>query len=424
MACNGSKWYYHFIKNDSSKSVLDDYTLSELSNYFVVYLNAYNYKGNNKKIYTVFTDYLEFRKYISKYECKYWDYHEVIIDKMQKPRFDIDIDMDEYDINEYDIEVIKDLLIDSIIKVFNDYNLSINLQKDILIFTSHGQSKKSMHIIIDNYCHFDHKQALLFYKKVMENIPEKYHNPIIDNSIYKSLQLFRLPRCQKYNSDRPKQLNNVWKYNDTVINYIYKSDIIYNDIHRFNLELESASITYTNNCKILPIIEDDSIDDETTINYSIDIDEDILDKIMEVAINYEKEKNGLDCLPYTYEKIVNNMIILKRICPSYCNICNRIHDNQNPYIFIIDDINTNKKNIYYNCRRSDKNKNDYMGSIENNDINNISDTDNTITNNKINNNIKNIYMPVPKLEYNEYIEKLNSRDLYNNSDFIKKNDNI
>ena len=62
MACNGNKWYYHFIKSDSSKSVLDDYTLSELSNYLVVYLNAYNYKGNNKKIYTVFTDYLEFRK--------------------------------------------------------------------------------------------------------------------------------------------------------------------------------------------------------------------------------------------------------------------------------------------------------------------------------------------------------------------------
>jgi hypothetical protein len=44
--------------------------------------------------------------------------------------------------------------------------------------------------------------------------------------------------------------------------------------------------------------------------------------------------------------IEDNKINLKRLYPSYCPVCDRVHENQNPFIYI------NESRIYWNCRRA------------------------------------------------------------------------
>lgn len=51
---------------------------------------------------------------------------------------------------------------------------------------------------------------------------------------------------------------------------------------------------------------------------------------------------------FTISSIINNMILLKRVIPFYCPYCKRIHENQHPYIFIINN------NLFFHCRRSQK----------------------------------------------------------------------
>lgn len=46
------------------------------------------------------------------------------------------------------------------------------------------------------------------------------------------------------------------------------------------------------------------------------------------------------------KKIIQNMILYKRIIPFNCPICKRIHEKQDSYIYI-----KNKK-LYFHCRRT------------------------------------------------------------------------
>ena len=51
---------------------------------------------------------------------------------------------------------------------------------------------------------------------------------------------------------------------------------------------------------------------------------------------------------YTFDKISNGIIYIKRLMPSYCSICKRVHNSIDGYIFIKD------AHYYLNCRRSSK----------------------------------------------------------------------
>ena len=44
-------------------------------------------------------------------------------------------------------------------------------------------------------------------------------------------------------------------------------------------------------------------------------------------------------------KLKNNMVILERLYPSHCEICERIHEKQNSFLFLIED------KVYWNCWR-------------------------------------------------------------------------
>jgi hypothetical protein len=72
----------------------------------------------------------------------------------------------------------------------------------------------------------------------------------------------------------------------------------------------------------------------------------------------------MDFFPFTYLKVIedngiSSLILLKRHKPSMCNICNRIHEHENPYLVI----HGEEKHLYFDCRRNIENKKTYVGSL-------------------------------------------------------------
>jgi len=54
--------------------------------------------------------------------------------------------------------------------------------------------------------------------------------------------------------------------------------------------------------------------------------------------------------PFIVRDVKGSIISLKRLKPSFCKICERVHEHENPYLLVIDD------NVYFYCRRNtDKN---------------------------------------------------------------------
>jgi len=60
-----------------------------------------------------------------------------------------------------------------------------------------------------------------------------------------------------------------------------------------------------------------------------------------------------------------NSILLKRLLPSFCSVCNRIHHNQNSFVFV-----TINGNIMLNCMRNDENKHTCLGHINDTHVEN------------------------------------------------------
>lgn len=282
------------------------------------------------QFYMVFMDYIEFADFLINIYEEFRCYHEVIFDVRQKMRFDIDSKDVNININELIEEIIS-----ACIQYLNKFSIILDLSRDIVITSSNGEGKLSYHIILDNYCVKDHYNAKLFFKFVISKISTKYRS-YIDNSVYKSIQNFRILYNKKTDSNRVKKIVYEWKYKDQIIKYKYKF-VPNNTFQRVLLELNATLISETSGCKLLPY--------KNKKNKKINISE-IDDK--KFLIVKEKIYEMPLMSAFKILNVVDNIICLKRIKPSYCEICKREHEHENPYIKITD----NRCEFY--CRRNEK----------------------------------------------------------------------
>lgn len=276
--------------------------------------------SNNKFIFSGFSSIESLYNYIQSTPVENRCYFEVIFNRRRKPYFDIDIPAKE--VNDNGVNIIN-TLITSLIKVLNRlYSININISDDILIFSSNGEDKYSYHVIVDNYCVLDNTQCKIIYQEVIKLLPDNIIG-YIDNAVYNSTQQFRMLWSHKPNSTRIKIMNTEWRYNNTIIRY---------NITEPKEQLKHSLITLCDKCR--PLEE---------INTSLPIKSfpaetyDVAD--IKSMLNDEVK----------IRDIRGNIVILQRVKPSYCVICNRMHDRENPYLLIL-----NGKVRYY-CRRGDKN---------------------------------------------------------------------
>jgi hypothetical protein len=237
----------------------------------------------------------------------------------------------------------------------------LNLEKDILLFSSHGENKRSYHLVVNNYCHSDCDEANRFYRVVINKMPEFFRR-WIDHTVYKSLQQFRMEGSQKVGSGRIKRLIPTWIYgyqyittnldfHVTAIDQLNDDDkrVIWADQSKARYAtLHAAILTNTYYCTVLPDfaallpLEDTKLPAEYNGG--------VTDDRALAAIQILAE--GMGCsmysskFPFRFSKVVaGGLIILKRNLPSYCDVCERRHENENPFIYIV------KGNVFFDCRR-------------------------------------------------------------------------
>jgi len=338
---------------------------------------GFNYNTKDtKRLFGLFSNFLDFAAYVNEYiprngRCFY---ETILGDQVQKPHFDIDIKRKDLVGKKYDEIDIVGALVDSLINIFLEMNLPLNLSKNILLFSSHGKEKLSFHLIIDGYCHSNNLEAKAFYEKVIEDIPKDMRQ-WIDHAVYSSLQQFRILGNQKVHSNRFKIFMSKWSYYDNVIFYEYpeklrlhKDEINNNNcmsattiekIKKRNLhDLSISLVTNIGSCLFLPSFINER---SNTKNNKYQIVEDLDKSVVNNVLNMLGAKANMNItdrrFPYRFKSVSGGLIMLDRIRPSNCQMCKRIHHNENPYLIV-----TGKnRSIYFNCRRY-KNLNDGSGN--------------------------------------------------------------
>ena len=219
--------------------------------------------------------------------------------------------------------------------------------KDIMVFNSHIPTKRSYHIVVDNWCFTNSLNNKYFYKYVMEGFPEKLKSSV-DSSMYSSMQQFRIYKSHKWQSNNIKQFdeNSDWMPTNNCKNTKQL---------KFNILFRSL-VTNCGYCKILP-----SFAPEKVYRPFEDLlleSPQIIQAINLCAKSFECEDYLDNSFPFDISDIRGGLILLKRRFPSYCKTCLKTHDGQDSYMII------NRSGVYLDCRRHPEEKKLYLGFID------------------------------------------------------------
>ena len=348
---------YKYISKNKKNSLMNEYSSDDLKEKIIIQSSDFNHV----LLFESINNFLEFHNNLKKEERIY--YEVILSDDKQKFKLDIDIKNKKYDkntdicyINEniqdnFNINELINDCIDSIFKIINcnkfKYYIfdSSNIDKYII----------SKHIIFDFYIYSSY-DAKILYDVLINRLSIKYNKQIldlIDNSVYKTIQCFRLPYHTKINEERYKICKN--EYNLNIIKGMIKNyNIEY--IHCINI----SKLLNNNNINSIdehcvPHTNQKLNNNITDNNEVVSIDENILKEILENTKEY--------LINFKVRNIISNKIIFDRIKGGYCDICERIHENENSsYIILYDNI----YRLY--CRRNENKYIEFSLKTKNNSI--------------------------------------------------------
>jgi len=280
-------------------------------------------------------------------------FYEVLSENIQrKMYFDIDIDdknkLKDIDKFIYDVcSIIMEILPDAIMLITKSEN--------------NESAKCGIHIIIVNYYIQNVYNAKRFYDNIYSKLPD-YYKVFFDDKVYKSVQQFRLLFSSKMNECRPKRYFKLIptiniKVNKKMLLNLSMIQIIKNDIGIEVKNIPEEKFFYTES--------ENKHDNELYYN-----NDDIIEQVSEEKVSkiLEIAKNHINLNSFSYHCTKGMFIILRRINPSMCNFCKRVHENENAFLY------EKNGNIFFGCRRSDVNNiicayNEYdiINTIENKD---------------------------------------------------------
>jgi len=313
------------------------------------YYNRKDIATSNNAILTCYTEHVENQKKPNRYfqvdltpmelfkrvtsiPIKNRSFFEVILgERKQKPHFDIDMEIGKEKkyhhttriINdEHELETASQEVINELCNILCKYVT----RDDIQIYTSHGNTKRSFHVIINKwYCTDNHHAKELYYHVTSHMTPT--NACFLDDMVYSVIQQFRLLGSCKVN--QPKRMK---------IKINQPCDLTYED-------LKTSLISHIPNTAVLMPRFETSLPERVVSN------ECIPDDIVDAALELMSINKHLDPKHARFDKMVNNYVILRRTRDSYCNKCNIIHDSNNPYLTIVGVSDTHWR-VYYSCRKS------------------------------------------------------------------------
>ena len=331
------RFWYPFLVGDKSGSLLHTHDRKDIIKNKKLIVSRDTQAGG--KEFTLFNSVYKFAEYQSDVQVR--NFYEVVLgEQRQKPRFDLDMTLSDPDdveaSNEWDRCL--EALVDAITQIVP---VSVN---SLLLYRSDGKDKRSSHLIVDGYYHRNNTEAKRFYELVIARVPDKYRK-WIDSSVYSSIQQFRIAGSQKLKSERVKTLSN-WTYHSQTIDYQYKRTPGFpnNDRHRVILELEASLLGWTPDCKLLTLpVEQQDLPCSDTPRYPVDKD------FAKEQLHPDRAKEAMKLCPgpFRLSKVIDNMIILKRLKPSLCPTCQRNHEHENPYLTV-----SRSGSVFFHCRRT------------------------------------------------------------------------
>jgi len=287
----------------------------------------------------IFDSYLEFYFFLKKLKPEERTFHEYVNISQHKPFFDIDVSSENDNIT-VSKQVVNNL-IKALIIFFAEKNIPFSLDEDIMIFSSCSKeiNKGSFHLILRRYMIDNLLECKSFVGQVC-NLMDTYERKFIDKQYinYKSLRTF-----MSVKDGREKIYVNEWIFKDELIHFNHKNFILNKDLSIFydSLVSNTASTKKLNFGYIpeeIPVVEYSNIDD-VDVNYVMTLVE-------------EKYPNSFKL------KEATGIIRLKNINSYKCNICMRIHTNQNPYVII-----SKTGSILFYCRQNTETKYEVLGNI-------------------------------------------------------------
>lgn len=253
----------------------------------------------------------------------------------QKHYVDIDIDLEDDKFTEKYPHSIEEKINISKVIVSEYVTAMLKIKPeiqptDIMVFNSNSEKKRSYHIIVDRWCFASATQNKEFFQEIMEYIPLP-HRKYFDNRMYKCIQQFRIFLSTKCGKNRVKNIDpqSTWKCSESIT-----------DTFQLLKEMFFASlITVTEGtCRVVPLKYKEKIEYVP----SRDMENNELSACLKLFRKFKDTSN------FEVLDLKGTIIPLKRRSPSYCEVCQRLHDNENPFLYLSFD-----SNLYFNCRRND-----------------------------------------------------------------------
>ena len=335
------KFFTH-LSDKSENSILKIYDKKDIINKLVV-------RDEMLNKFIVFENYEEYIQYWKNISDESKCFHEIIFGfNRQKIKFDIDIEVENLEItniippSQKIIDEIN-LIIDTIIQLFEKYYNTIISYDDIIVTDSSGsisstRYKFSYHIIIFTFFVENNKESEKFTLLVYDQLPENIQS-YIDRGVNKQIQNFRLLGCKKKNSNRFKKISELFHskregvhYNDTIIGF------------------SNNIIEFSDN--ILPLLIADDECKPSTNNSKITSNK-IIDTYMDEILEWLEMGGYIN--DHQLRCINGGIISFNRIASREdCRICNRIHHNDNSLFIQIKQISKNTISVIEYCHRNPK----------------------------------------------------------------------
>lgn len=344
------RWYSKLVATDCS--VFSSYNYQDLLSKFIVCQNVYSKQRNKiEHRFAVFPSFVHFfRWYVKIPQDEHKSYYEIILpEKLQKPRFDIDVS-GENNCMQLGEQVFVAVL-NALVSYFGD---TLSIEKDVCVYTSHGSNKYSVHIVLNHWMHANQQEAKEFGRYIIRSLPNEINGQPwdprwVDQGVYGRNQQFRLLGSTKYGANRHKQLLSTFNYKDREITKTYDEVVYDSDLELQLIQFEESLVSFAGNGKMVPPLQ--KIELYTTLSSSLDVNE-ISDNELSTVQTFIEKQFGTNAFEVRGNE--NGYLYLTRLVPTYCSLCKRSHEHENPYIRI--DKKDGLCSVLFYCRRDLQNR--------------------------------------------------------------------
>lgn len=366
MEVDGQRYYTTLVENDEKKGypLLRAYAnkMEEVRSGILVCKNTPRLlkhvgagfsadTGKDDRSFTLFRSHLDVYNHMMKVPVVKRSFFEIIQgNKPQKPHFDIDIEVKDDGIIPDSRGIMSEIL-DAMIDTLYQEGVVVNMNKDVLIYCSSRPKKESYHVVVNGWMHNDNKDAKNFAKQVKSRL-SSYASEYLDMSVYKPNQQFRLLHCSKLRIDNMKNPVPQWNTGRYYITY----PPVRNQYDEFAFSMVGVTIQ----CNMLPPFSDPDDVQQVELEFCTDgelrpvpkrkyderevvLTKEHIDKCMNELYRLTGEPDI-----FTVRCTDKSLISLTKKRPYLCPICNRRHENENPFITV----SPSGRAKYY-CRRAE-----------------------------------------------------------------------